>query len=92
MLAAIAVCGILSGYQQYRRDGIESILSAYNQLLCSKGRTILVDGCPGVVLGVEPTGSLRIRLHSSGATTEIFREPGTISLGYNADYPNVRGD
>lgn len=83
MLAAIAVGGILKGYQQYRRDGIETILASYNCLLCSRGRAVIVDGCPGVVVAVEATGALRIRLESDGIEGETCRMPGTISLGYD---------
>ncbi|MDY6783086.1 MAG: biotin--[acetyl-CoA-carboxylase] ligase [Cyanobacteriota bacterium] len=89
-LAAIAIGGTLSTYQQYQRDGIEPILASYVSVLDSLGQKISVDGCPGTIVGVESTGKLQIRLHSEGASTEICQDtgtislwPGTISLGYD---------
>ena len=83
MLSAIAVSGILYGYDYYVTFGIESLLPAYLELLNSCGRSVIVKGCPGVVVGVTTTGELRVRLQSPGATTEIHLPPGSISLGYN---------
>jgi biotin-(acetyl-CoA carboxylase) ligase len=83
MLAAIAIQGILSGYQHASPEKIEAMLPSYLELLSSKGRPVVVDGCPGVVVGVAPTGDLRVCLHSSAAASEICIKPGTISLGYD---------
>jgi len=81
-LGAIAVYGILSGYQSYLEVGIEKLLPEYLQLLDSKGRNVMVAGCPGEVVGVTVKGLLRVRLQSQGANTEICLTPGSISLGY----------
>jgi BirA family biotin operon repressor/biotin-[acetyl-CoA-carboxylase] ligase len=83
MLAAITIQGILSGYQHCSPSGIEIVLPSYLELLSSRGRTIVVDGCPGVVVGVSPTGDLRVRVQSLAAKSEICLKPGTISLGYD---------
>ena len=83
MLAATTVHGLLSGYQRYLSEGIDTLLSSYLELLDSLGRTIVVDGCSGVVVGVTPNGKLRVRFHSVGAATEISLHPGAISLGYD---------
>ncbi len=83
MLAAIVYTGILSGYQHYLTEGIEELLPSYLELLHSRGRSVLVDGYPGKILGVATNGKLRIRLSASGATTEVLRSPDTITVGYD---------
>lgn len=82
-LSAIAICGIFLGYERYLTNGIEDLLSSYLTLLETIGRKVIVNGSPGVVIGVNCYGDLRVRLHSSGATTEIDLPSGTIGLGYN---------
>ena len=83
MLAAIVYTGVLSGYQHYLNEGIEKLLPSYLELLHSKGRSVLVDGYPGTIIGIAANGKLRIRLSASGATTEVLRAPGTITVGYD---------
>lgn len=83
MLAAIAVCGILSGYQQYLAEGIKTILPAYWELIEGKDRPVSVDGRPGTLVGVAPNGAIKIRLQEADTVIQIERMPGTISLGYN---------
>ena len=82
ILATIAIHGVLSGYQRYIQQGIEGLLPSYLELLDNLGRSVVVNGCPGVIVGVTPLGKLRVRLRSPGAITEIYLEPGQISLGY----------
>lgn len=82
-LAAIIVTGILSASKCYASSGIDKILLAYLELLSNLGMKVVVDGFPGVVVGVTANGELRIRLSSQGARTEITRSPGTIELGYD---------
>jgi BirA family biotin operon repressor/biotin-[acetyl-CoA-carboxylase] ligase len=82
-LAAIAVFGILSGYQHLQTEGVEAILASYCQLLCHQQQTLNIDGQPGVIIGVAPTGALRIRLQTPGGETEIWRMPGAIALSYD---------
>jgi BirA family biotin operon repressor/biotin-[acetyl-CoA-carboxylase] ligase len=81
-LAAITLQGIFTGYQYASPKQIETLLPSYLELLTSKGRCVIVDGRSGVVVGVAPTGELRVRLYSAAAAEEICLQPGTISLGY----------
>lgn len=83
MLAAIVTRSILSAWERSRRQGIAPLLADYNSLLDSIGRKVIVDGCPGTILSAESSGALRLRLHCLGATAEILRMPGTLSLGYD---------
>ncbi len=90
ILAATTTAGILSGHQRYIAEGIETILASYLEILDSMGRSVVIDGCPGEVVGVTSQGELRVRLGSlqdprsgaPGAATEICLQPGQISLGY----------
>jgi BirA family transcriptional regulator, biotin operon repressor / biotin---[acetyl-CoA-carboxylase] ligase len=82
-LAAIAISGIFTGYQCYLSNGIEILLSSYLTLLKSVGQKVEVNGCAGVVVGVNAKGELQVRLNSPGATTEINLPSGTIALGYD---------
>jgi BirA family transcriptional regulator, biotin operon repressor / biotin---[acetyl-CoA-carboxylase] ligase len=82
-LAAIAIGGIYSGYQAYLGKGIKSLLTSYLTFLQSIGQKVMVDGCPGIVVGVSDRGELQVKLQSSGATTTINLSSGTISLGYD---------
>ncbi|MBZ8181329.1 biotin--[acetyl-CoA-carboxylase] ligase [Oscillatoria salina] len=82
-LAAIIVTGILAAFRDYASLGIEKILANYRELLINLGRKVVIDGSPGIIVGVTPKGELRIRLSSQGASTEITRSPGTIQLGYD---------
>lgn len=91
MLAAIAAQGIVSGYHTHALKGMETLLPAYQALLLHLGDTVQVDGQPAIVTGVAATGELRLRLllpegelvsPSPNHLTDIYRQPGTISLGY----------
>lgn len=84
-LATLTHQGILSGFMRYQREGIGGILADYQALLHSMGKTITIDGSPGVIVGVTPGGELRVRLSAAGASTEINIVPGMISLGYNGN-------
>lgn len=82
MLAAITLEGILRGM----KEPLETLLPAYEQLLTSIGRSVIIDGCNGVIVGVSSTGYLRIRLEAMENTptgvVEIPLKPGSISFGY----------
>ncbi len=85
MLAAIVLQGLNSGYQRWSNVGMKSMLPSYLELLDSQGGHVIVDGKPGTITGVTPTGELRVclnSLNSTDATSEICLKPGTISLGY----------
>ncbi|NER25177.1 MAG: biotin--[acetyl-CoA-carboxylase] ligase [Symploca sp. SIO1C2] len=79
MLAAIVLEGLLSGYQYWLEFGIESLLPSYLELLHHLGSQVIVDGQPGIITGVTPTGELQVSFNSS----EICLKPGTFSLGYS---------
>ncbi|MCL1464620.1 biotin--[acetyl-CoA-carboxylase] ligase [Argonema galeatum] len=84
MLAAITLVGLMSGYHFWQREGIDTLLPAYANLLTSIGRSVQVDGRLGVIIGVALNGDLRVRLLPKGVRpcSEIYLKPGTISLGY----------
>ena len=87
MLAAVTLLGIASGNELCSQEGIETLLPSYQKLLTSMGRLVSVEGRSGIIVGVTPTGDLRIRLCTeedakSVDATEICLKPGTISLGY----------
>lgn len=84
-LAAITTYGIICGYQNYLEQGIDRLLSNYLELLVNLGQTIRLNNCSGTVVGVSPTGDLKVRLRSPGASTEISLQPGQISLGYDSE-------
>jgi BirA family transcriptional regulator, biotin operon repressor / biotin---[acetyl-CoA-carboxylase] ligase len=82
-LAALTTYGIISGYDNYLALGIDRLLSEYLKLLVNLGQTVRVNGCSGTIVGVSPTGELKVRLRSPGASSEISLPPGQISLGYD---------
>ncbi len=91
MLAAIAAQGIVSGYHTHALKGMETLLPAYQALLLNLGETVQVDGQSATVTGVAATGELRLRplppegeavSPSTNHLTDIYLQPGTISLGY----------
>jgi BirA family biotin operon repressor/biotin-[acetyl-CoA-carboxylase] ligase len=88
MLAAIALQGIIAGYQWQQR-GIEAILPRYQALLTSIGHLVTIHQSGAEqsarVTGISATGDLQVRLNGENPTlsTEISLEPGTISLGYD---------
>ena len=81
-LTAITITGILSGYQHYLEIGSQQMLANYKKLLNSIGQKVTFNNCPGIVTGVTDKGELKVRLQSTGASTEIWLSPGQISLGY----------
>lgn len=82
-LAAMVIQGIKFGYQRWSEQGIDSLLLSYLEFLDSLGRQVIVDGNPGMITGVTPSGELRICLNSAATPIEICLKPGTISLGYH---------
>lgn len=85
LLAAIAVSGILKGYDRWQQHGIDAILPDYQFLLVNLGQSIEVDRCRGRVIGVTRQGELRVSLPSPDDpawSQEICLPPGAISLGY----------
>ena len=79
-LAAIAIHGIWSGWQQRQREGIHSILSAYAELLIHQNQMIHFeqDGkrLSGQVIGVTASGELRMRLCSPFPSSDLISHQG----------------
>lgn len=82
-LNAIAITGILKGYQNYLQLGATDTLKQYQQLLNSIGQTITINNHRGTITGVTTQGQLKVRLQSPGSSTEIYLSPGEVSLGYD---------
>lgn len=82
-LNAIAITGILKGYQNYLQLGATYTLKQYQQLLNSIGKKITINNHTGTITGVTTKGQLKVRLQSPGSSTEIYLSPGEISLGYD---------
>jgi len=82
-LAAIAVFGILSGYQRLQTENVNAVLTAYEQLLCFPQRTLTLNHKSATIIGVAATGALKIRLQTPQGPQEIERMPGAIALGYD---------
>lgn len=86
LLAALVISGIELGLKLCLQGKIEYLLKNYLRLLNSLGRPVEIDGNSGVVVGVTPTGELRVQLNSipgSATSREVCIKPGTISLGYD---------
>ncbi|QIZ71904.1 biotin--[acetyl-CoA-carboxylase] ligase [Oxynema aestuarii] len=91
-LAALTLQGMTYGYRYFRRYGIEHLLPSYLKLLTHLGRQAIVEGRPGIITGVSPTGQLQVTLSSTASPSEdrsrdrnpseILLQPGTINLGY----------
>ena len=82
MLAAITIQGIVKGMN----EPIETLLPAYEQLLTTIGRSLIIGDRAGVAIGVNNAGYLRVRLIAQENTpTEIVEvplKPGSISFDY----------
>jgi BirA family transcriptional regulator, biotin operon repressor / biotin---[acetyl-CoA-carboxylase] ligase len=85
-LTSKVLLGIESGLDCLFQEGISILLSRYCELLVNIGDRVNVNDLAGVVVGVTPQGDLRVSLQTDGITdiktSELFLEPGTISLGY----------
>lgn len=86
VLAAKILLGIESGIQSLLQEGVNILLTRYQQLLANVGDRVYVNNLAGTIVGVTPTGELHVIMdtsESSQATKpEIYLQPGTISLGY----------
>lgn len=84
MLASSTIRGIISGYQHCTPATIDKLLSNYLELLNARGRSVLVNGRLGKVLGISPLGELHIGFTTVTEMNEIYLTPGTFSLGYES--------
>ncbi|MDJ0846380.1 biotin--[acetyl-CoA-carboxylase] ligase [Crocosphaera sp.] len=81
-LAAVTINGIFQGYEVYQQEGIDVLLRNYVEILESVGRTVMIEGVRGTIIGVTAQGELKVTLQSSGSKTTLKLPPGTLSLGY----------
>lgn len=86
MLAYEVLLGIESGISCLCQKGVDILLSEYVNLLVNIGDRVDINNHSGIIVGVTPTGELRVKLETSDTkaviTPEICLQPGTISLGY----------
>jgi BirA family transcriptional regulator, biotin operon repressor / biotin---[acetyl-CoA-carboxylase] ligase len=84
MLTSCTIKGIISGYKRCTPSTIDSLLSDYLELLNARGRSVIVNGKLGTVLGISPQGELHIGFTTDLETTETYLIPGTFTLGYES--------
>ena len=82
MLTSCTIRGIISGYKRCNPATIDSLLSNYLELLNARGRSVIVNGRSGNVLGISPQGELHIGFTTATERTETYLTPGTFTLGY----------
>lgn len=81
-LTAIAIIGLLQGYQDYLQLGSDHTLQKYQQLLNNIGKQVIINDACGTITGVNAQGKLKVCFQSPGVTTETYLFPGNVSLGY----------
>lgn len=82
MLTSCTIRGIISGYKRCTPATLDSLLLDYLELLNARGRSVIVNGQLGTVLGVSPQGELHIGFAATNEITETYLKPGTFTLGY----------
>ena len=83
MLTSSTIRGIISGYKRCTPATIDSLLLDYLELLDARGRSVIVNGKLGTVLGISPQGDLRIGFTTTTEIIETDLKPGTFTLGYD---------
>ncbi|WP_155523474.1 biotin--[acetyl-CoA-carboxylase] ligase [Nodosilinea nodulosa] len=87
-LAAIALYGLMQGYLHWLNLGDDAFLIDYHTRLANLGQSLTVEGKSAEVIGVAPSGNLRVRLspphNDTPAVKTLEIEPGKVTLGYNA--------
>jgi BirA family transcriptional regulator, biotin operon repressor / biotin---[acetyl-CoA-carboxylase] ligase len=84
MLTSCTIRGIISGYKRCTPATIDSLLLDYLELLDARGRSVLVNGKLGTVLGISPQGELHIGFTTATEITDTYLTPGTFTLGYES--------
>ena len=84
MLTSCTIRGIISGYKRCTPITIDSLMSDYLELLNARGRSVIVNGKLGTVLGISPQGELRIGFTTPTEIVETYLVPGTFTLGYES--------
>jgi len=81
-LAAIVLQGVITGYGHWQQQGIGPILPAYEALLSHRDRPIDVGGERWAIVGITPTGNLRVRrLTTELAGTDITAGTAMTDIG-----------
>lgn len=104
-LTAIVCQGLNIGLGTLWTRSIDHILPEYCHLLTSMGKQLMLNGCLGSVVGVTRQGELRFQVLGSAKSnnldllpsvsdnfdpnTEIYFQPGEISLGYGESISTV---
>lgn len=90
MLAAIAIAGLLAGYQRWQQTDLNLLLTDYFNLLAHRDRPIPLATGRATLIGISPRGELRVRVQPDTITdaaapeVEILLPPGAINLGYES--------
>lgn len=86
MLTSTVLLGIKSGIECLRQEGVSVLLSRYLDLFTNMGDKVYFHNLLGTVVGVTSQGNLHVSLETYDTndikTSELYIEPGTISLGY----------
>jgi BirA family biotin operon repressor/biotin-[acetyl-CoA-carboxylase] ligase len=87
-LASVALYGLMQGYLHWQNLGDEAFLEAYQTGMANLGQTLAMEGKTVEVIGVAPSGNLRVRPTQTHTDTPAVKtleiEPGKVTLGYNA--------
>jgi BirA family biotin operon repressor/biotin-[acetyl-CoA-carboxylase] ligase len=81
ILAAIVLQGLRLGYTYWQSVDPLVCAAAYEKLLVNLGQAIAFEGKRGLIVGITPTGRLRVRVEGA-IDSEICLAPGAVSLGY----------
>ncbi len=92
-LGAIVIQGISISLTHWQQQDIAAFLPAYESLLMNLGQSVVYQNIPGQVLGITPTGELRVSLQPGSSEAipqgcgqrcpvEVCLKPGEVGLGY----------
>jgi len=91
-LRSTVLHGLKTGCDRWQQDGIDPIVRDCDTLLVNRGQTVIVDGCGGVIVGVDKRGHLRVQFPDlQPPQPEIALPPGAIRLGYSSRGEGERG-
>lgn len=88
----MALYGLMQGYLHWQNQGDEAFLDAYQARMANLGQILAIEGQPVEVIGVAPSGNLRVQLApvptvpidiDTPAVKTLEIEPGKVTLGYN---------
>lgn len=81
LIVRVAIA-IQQGLTQWPAPQIPQFLTQYWELLESRHRSVTVAGATGEIIGITPTGELRVRLRGQGTQTELICPPGAVTVSY----------